>query len=197
MEQTAARRFGTINIGGLPSAITAPLNWSGANPWNGYLVSIVGYQDSVSAPVGRQVLSSATSGAAVPAPSYSTAGTVYFWNPATGTYLSVAPTDANFATLLQTSSLSLIQVVGTHTVQISLSIEAGSAGKATTSTTTTVGGAGNLSRTEATAQVTPPKLALLYNVKVDGSDVVELRIAVNLKTLEARGVYAPAPLAGT
>ena len=198
VEQTAIRRLGTINIGGLPSVITPPLNWSGANPWNGYLVSIVGYQDQTSAPVGRQVLASAASGTAVPAPAASvTAGTVYYWNPVAGSYASMPATDNNFTTLLQASALSLTQVVGSHTVQVDLSIEAGTAVKATTSTTTATSGAGNLSRTEASAQVTPPKLTLRYVVWVDGNDVVDLRITVNLKTMEARGVYAPAPLAGT
>jgi hypothetical protein len=161
-------------------------------------VSIVGYQDQTSAPVGRQVLASAASGTAVPAPAASvTAGTVYYWNPVAGSYASMPATDNNFTTLLQASALSLTQVVGSHTVQVDLSIEAGTAVKATTSTTTATGGAGSLSRTESSAQVTPPKLTLLYVVKVDGSDVVDLRITVNLKTMEARGVYAPAPLAGT
>ncbi|HET9723614.1 MAG TPA: hypothetical protein VFR44_07200 [Actinomycetota bacterium] len=198
IEQSATRRLGTVNIGGLPSAMTPPANWSGPNAWNGYLVSIVGYQDQVSAPVGRQALPSATSGTAVPAPSASVSGgTVYFWNPVLGSYASLSATDVLLGTTLPTSSLSLSQVVSGHTVSVNMSIQSGSVEKATTAVKTTVGGPGSLSRTESSAQVTPPKLTVRYEVWIDGNNVVGLNIVVNLKTMEARGVYGPAPLPGS
>ncbi|HEX5949933.1 MAG TPA: hypothetical protein VFZ96_02930, partial [Actinomycetota bacterium] len=199
IEPTASRRLGTVNIGGLPSAMTPPANWSGANPWNGYLVSIVGYEDQVSAPVGRQVLPSATSGTAVPAPSASvTGGTVYYWDPALSSYSNVSVTSGLIGTtLVSTSSLSLAQVVNSHTVSVEMSIATGSAEAATTAVNTKVDGSGSLSRTESSAQVTPPKLTVRYEVWVDGNNVVALDIVVNLKTMEARGVYGPAPLPGS
>ena len=199
IEPTASRRLGTVNIGGLPSAMTPPANWSGANPWNGYLVSIVGYEDQVSAPVGRQVLPSATSGTAVPAPSASvTGGTIYYWNPALGAYSNVPVTNSLLGTtLVSSSSLSLAQVVNAHTVSVNMSVQTGTVEPATTAVKTTVDGAGDLSRTESSAQVTPPKLTVRYEVWVDGNNVVALDIVVNLKTMEARGVYGPAPLPGS
>jgi type II secretory pathway pseudopilin PulG len=199
IEQTATRRLGTVNIGGLPSVLTPPTNWSGANAWNGYLVSIVGYEDQASAPVGRQVLPSATSGTAVPAPSASvTGGTIYYWNPLLGTYSNVSVTDSLLGTtLVSGSSLSLSQVVNAHTVSVNMSIETGTVEPATPAVKTTVDGAGNLSRTESSAQVTPPKLTVRYEVWVDGNNVVALDVVVNLKTMEARGVYGPAPLPGS
>jgi type II secretory pathway pseudopilin PulG len=203
IEQTASRSFGTINIGGLPSQISPPANWtSGSSTWSRYLVSIVGYQDRVSAPVGRQVDSSLASGTQVPAPAASvTAGTVYYWtwDPITGagSYASLPATSDALPAALEASSVSLTQTIDSHTVAIDVSVEVGSATKATTGVSTTVAGAGNLSRTEARAQSTPPRFTVLYRIQVDGSEVVNLRIAVDLKTMEARGVYGPAPLAGT
>lgn len=198
LEQSAVRRFGAINLGGLPSSVAGPANWSGANAWNGYLVSIVGYADQVAAPVGRQVLGSSGSGTAVPAPTASvTAGTVYYWNPATGSYASLAATSESLVAALEASTVTATATVNGKTVTVTISVEAGSVTKATTATSTTVGGTGNLSRTESSAQATPPKLTLRYQVSVNGSQRADLTVAVNLKTMEARGVYAPAPLSGS
>lgn len=198
LEQSAVRRFGTINVGGLPETLAGPANWAGANAWNGYLVSIVGYRDQVAAPVGRQVTSSATSGSAPPAPSAGvTAGTVYYWDPATSSYASLPATSDALATALEVSSVTTSGTVDGKTVTVTVSLVAGSVTKATTATATTLGGAGNLSRTEASAQVTPPRLAVRYQVWVNGGREVDLTIEVNLKTMEARGIYAPAPLAGS
>lgn len=198
LEQSAVRRFGTINLGGLPTSVAGPANWSGSNAWNGYLVSIVGYADQVAAPVGRQVLGSSGTGAAVPAPSASvTAGTVYYWNPATGSYASLPATSDSLAAALGASTLTATANVSGRTVTVTISVIADSVTKATTGTSTRVGGTGNLSRTEASAQATPPRLSVRYQVWVNGLQRADLTIAVNLKTMEARGVYAPAPLSGS
>ncbi len=198
LEQSAIRRLGTINLGGLPSALAGPANWAGANPWNGYLVSIVGYADQVAAPVGRQVLASATSGSAVPAPSASvTGGTVYYWDPAAGAYASRPVTDAGLAAALEASSVTVTGTVEGKTVTVTISVVPGSVTKGSTTTATATDGAGGLSRTEATAQATPPKLSVRYRVWINGGQEVDLTLSVNLKTMEARGLYAPAPLAGS
>lgn len=198
IEQSASRRIGTVNLGGLPPAVTAPLNWSGMNAWNGYLVSIVGYADQVSAPVGRQVLTDVGSGTAVPAPSASvTAGTVYYWDPVTGTYASLPATSDALATALEASTVTASGSVAGQDVTVTIGVVAGSVTKATAATTSAQGGTGNLSRTEASAQATPPRLTLSYQVFVGGSLEADLTIAVDLRTMEARGVYAPAPLAGS
>ncbi len=196
LEQSAVRRLGTINLGGLPSGIAAPANWGGTNAWNGYLVSIVGYADQVAAPVGRQVLASSSSGSAVPAPSASvTGGTVYYWNGSG--YSSLSATSGGLVAALEASSVTATGTVGGKTVTVTISVVPGSVAAATTATASTVGGAGNLSRTEASAQATPPRLALRYQVQINGATEVDLTITVNLRTMEARGIYAPAPLEGS
>jgi len=202
---TVARRFGTINIGTLPRNWEGPGGWKGGNPWNGYFLSIVNYQDDVSAPVGRNALASSSVGTAVPNPTASASGTVYYWNPATSSYASLPVGSASLATL--SVDFSYTQSVGGHTVTVRIcfgsTIPACPAGAsaspipATTSTAYTPGGLGNLSRLESTAQSTPPKLTVAYQISVDGSTKVDLLLAVNLGTLEARGVYSPAPAQGS
>jgi hypothetical protein len=86
--------------------------------------------------------------------------------------------------------------VGGKSITVTIGVVAGSVTKATTGTSTTVAGTGNLSRTESAAQVTPPRFSVRYEVWVNGGLKVDLTIDVNLRTMEARGVYAPAPLTG-
>ena len=54
-----------------------------------------------------------------------------------------------------------------------------------------------LSIAQASAQATPPRIMLSYTVALDGTNVVELQISVDLRTMEARGVYGAAPSAGS
>jgi hypothetical protein len=132
-----------------------------------------------------------------------TAGTVYYWvpdpvNPATGTYASLAATSDALVAALEASTMTAPPVViGGKTVTVTIGVVPGSVTKATTATSTTVGGTGNLSRTDATAQATPPRFSIRYQVWVDGSQQVDLTIAVDLRTMEARGLYRPAPLSGS
>jgi type II secretory pathway pseudopilin PulG len=191
----SVRSFGTIGLGGLPSGMAAPIGW------NGYWLRIVGYTDSGRATVGRAALSSASTGPAVSAPSTSLSGTLSYWN---GTqYVSLPVNDPRIPSALDAFAVtggtpfSLTQTVGGKTVTVTIGTVAGASAQASASTSTTVSGTGNLSRTEAIAQVTPPRVTLVYRVAVDGEPAVDLRIELNLKTLEARGVYAPAPAPGS
>jgi type II secretory pathway pseudopilin PulG len=191
MEQSAVRRFGTIEVGGLPAAVPGPLNWAG------FLVSIAGYEDSVVAPVGRQVLANAVAGSAVPAPSATvTAGTVTYWSPAAGTYASLPATSDALVAALEASTMTANATVDGRAITVTIGVVPGSVTKATTATSATVGGTGNLSRKESSAQVTPPRFSVRYQLWVAGGLKVDLTIDVNLRTMEARGVYAAAPTAG-
>ncbi|MBI2236929.1 MAG: hypothetical protein HYU54_00145, partial [Actinobacteria bacterium] len=202
---TATRRLGAINIATLPRNWEGPGGWKGGNPWNGYFLSIVNYQDDVSAPVGRNELASSSSGTAVPDPTSVQSGTLYYWNPATSSYSSLPVDSASLATL--SLDFTHTQNVGGRNVTVRICFGStvpacpGAASAqpipATISTASTAGGAGNLSKLESTAQATPPKVTISYRIVVDGSTKVDLLIAVNLGTLEARGVYAPAPAQGS
>jgi type II secretory pathway pseudopilin PulG len=177
LEESATRNIGTVNVGGLPSALT-----SLPGGWTGYYFSIVGYQDHVSAAVGSNG-TALSSGALVPAPTASvTGGTVYCWNGLL--YNSVS---AGSTTAVSCAPLNLPFVLGGHTGSITIS---GTTNPATISKTPSSASA---TATDATAQVTPPSAVITYAISLDGSPVVNLTITVNLNTLEASGSYALAP----
>jgi type II secretory pathway pseudopilin PulG len=190
LEQTATRAFGTVNIGALPSVITAPAGWNGANAWNGYYLSLVSYQDSAQVAVGRPAVPPAVT-PTVPAPSASvSSGTIHYWN-GTG-YTSLAATAAGLNTLNVSSAF--VQVISGHTITITIGTVNGTTAAATSASSPAAAAA---SMTEASAQVTPPKATISYQVNIDGTDVVDLQITLNLKQAEARAVYAPAPVQGS
>ena len=184
LEQTISRTVGTINIGSLPSGMTPPAGWTGASAWNGYLLSIVGYQDAAGAAAG--VL------APVPTASVS-AGTIWYWNG--GGYSSLAATSGSLGAIAPAITQS--QVINGHTVVVSMSLVSNTTTAATTSTAATPSTAGNVTRTDVSASVTPPSTAVTYRITVDGSTKVNLTITVNLKSMDVRGIYAAAPAQGS
>ena len=183
MSVTTTRRFGTINIGGLPSGMTAPANWAGAGAWNGYYLSLVGYQDQATA----------ASGVAAPLPTAPPpAGTLYYWNGAG--YSNLSATSASIGSLSLSNTFS--QVISGHNVVVSMSTVSGSMAAAVTSATPS-SPAGNATRTDVDALITPPTATIVYQISIDGTTVVNLRIALNLKQMEARSIYAAAPTQGS
>ncbi len=172
--------FGDIDL----SAFRGAFFVDGGNAWNGYLVSIVGYQDTASAAVG--IL------APLP-PSPVVAGTVYYWNG--NGYSSLAATSVSISTIAPV--VSITQTIDGHTVNVSMSLLAGSTSPALASTAATPSTAGNVTRTDVTAAVAPPTTTVVYTVTIDGATVVSLNITVNLKSMDARGVYAAAPSQGS
>ncbi len=185
VEATATRVLGTLNVGALPSAISAPVGWNGASAWQGSYFSIVGYQGSVSAAVGTN----GPSPAPLPPPPSATvnSGTVYCWNGING-YRSASATSSSVSSLC--SPFTSVQVISGHEVTVSISATTTNPASITTTSTAP---SGTSTRTDATAQVVPPTATILYTITVDGQSVVNLTITVNLNTLEARGVYAAAP----
>jgi type II secretory pathway pseudopilin PulG len=177
-----SRTLGTLNLGGLPSSFTAPVDWAGADAWKGYLVSIVGYTDSTTASGGTDS----------PVPTASQAGTIYYWNGAG--YSSMSVTDAAVATI--SSSLSLTENIGGHDLTVAMQTAAAGNAPGTTSVTPT-SPAGNATRTAATAQSIPPTLVLEYQLSEGAVALIDVTITVNLGTLEATGTYAPAPAQGS
>ena len=177
-----SRTLGDVNLGGLPSAFTSPVDWSGGDAWNGYLVSIVGYTDSVTASVGTHS----------PLPTAGQAGTIYYWNGAG--YSSLSVSDAGVATI--SSSLSLTETIDGHDLTVNMQTVGTGLAAASTSVTPTDPG-GNETRTEATAQSVPPTLVIEYELLEGAVVLVDVTITVNLGTLEASGTYAAAPAQGS
>ncbi|MEA2580594.1 MAG: hypothetical protein QOE83_1486 [Actinomycetota bacterium] len=186
LEESVSRTFGTINIGGLPTGMTAPSGWSGASAWNGYFLSIVGYQDTASAAAGINA----------PLPTATVAaGTVYYWNGSG--YSNLSATSASLSAGTFTPSFTSSQTVAGHTVVVNMSLQSSSTTAATTSTSATPATSGSVTRTDVTASVIPPRTTVLYTLSVDGVTKVNLSILVNLKSMDVRGSYAAAPAQGS
>jgi prepilin-type N-terminal cleavage/methylation domain-containing protein len=190
VESRTSRAVGTVNVGGLPTGLTAPGGWAGANAWNGFYFSIVGYQDSATTAVGTNLTSGTCSGTScIPAPTASvTAGNLYCWNGVNG-YNTVAASSASAVTC---APLIFTQLVSGHVV--SVTVQALNTAAATITKTPTTSAT---TQTDANAQVLPPSATIQYSIAVDGINKVVLTITVNLNTLEARGVYSTAPTTGS
>lgn len=183
MSVTTTRRFGTINIGGMPSGMTAPANWAGAGAWNGYYLSLVGYQDQATA----------AGGVSAPLPTATvSAGTLYYWNGAG--YSNLSATSASISSLSLSNTFS--EVISGHTVVVTMSTVSGSMAAAVTSATPS-SPAGNATRTDVDALITPPTATIAYQITIDGTTEVDLQITLNLKQMEARSIYAAAPAQGS
>ncbi|HEX2425140.1 MAG TPA: prepilin-type N-terminal cleavage/methylation domain-containing protein [Actinomycetota bacterium] len=187
VEARSTRVVGTVNVGGLPSSFTAPTNWSGSSAWNGYYISIVGYQDSATAAVGTNSTSS-TPSAQVPAPTATVGGgTVYCWNGSS--YSSASATSSSVSSLCGTFDVT--RTISGHSVEVRITSLTANAASTTISPT-----AGATIQTDVNAQVKPPSATIQYEVYVDGLNVVFVNTTINLSTLEARGVYSAAPSQG-
>ncbi len=179
---TVNRTLGTINIGGLPSSMTAPLGWSGGSAWNGYFLSIVGYQETLTGSAGTNS----------PLPTASMSGTIYYYNGLG--YTAVPVTDVALNGLAAAQVIT--SVVAGHEIVVNVSTELlGMAAGSTTLTPSSPGG--NVTRTDATAQANPPAVVVNYEIVVDGASIADLAITVGLGTSEARGTYEPAAAEGS
>ena len=176
-----SRTIGTINVGGLPAAFAAGPGWAGANPWNGYFLSVVGYTDTLTASVGT--LS--------PIPAATQAGTIYYYN-GTG-YSSLSVTAAGVTGL--NASYTTTQTISGTAYTLTVSTVTSGMAKASTSLSPT-SPAGNATRTDVTSRVIPPTVTVHYQLSGGGTSA-DLTVTVLLGTLEANGSYAAAPAQGS
>jgi hypothetical protein len=180
---SANRYLGTINVGSLPANMTPPTGWTGTNGWNGYFLSLVGYQDALTGSVGTDS----------PLPTASMSGTIYYYNGLDG-YSSVPVADAALNGLVATYTHS--QVVSGAAFVTTITTEPLGMAAGTTSLSPTTP-SGTSDRTELDAQAIPPAISVRYLVTENGVPVVDLVVTLNVGSLEARGTYAPAPVEGT
>jgi type II secretory pathway pseudopilin PulG len=182
MAMSASRTLGTLNLGALPSGFTAPAGWSGASAWNGYFLSITGYQDSLTGSVGTHS----------PIPTGSLAGTLYYYNGSGYTPMSV--TSAALTGL--NASYTTTQTIASNNITLTISTEPTGMSPGSTSFTPT-SPPGNLTRTDVTARAIPPSVTVHYTVAGPSVTYADLTIMVQLGTLQANGSYAAAPAQGT
>ena len=187
-QQTVQRRFGTINIGGLPSSpFTHPNGFD--NQCNGSLLTLSNYRDSSSATAGTS--------AAAPTAAVSTSSPsplLSYWNGSSCTQ-NVAAT-SNVPAINATFSQSYSSP--SRTVTITMTTTGLSAPVATMSSTPS--GSGSITRTAASAQLTSPiKGTVTYVVTVtqgaNTTTVANLTIQIDLGTTLASGTYQAAPSA--
>lgn len=177
VELTATRRFGTINVGALPSGLAAPAGFTS-------LVTITGYQDSITSQAGAP--SAAAPTAAAPS------GSVSFWN-GTG-YTSYAPSSTSLNNI--TSTVTSSDTIAGQDVVVTISVNAGSTAAATGTDQACTGSFPNALCTDADSSITPFAATVHYVVTVDGITVVDLNLSVVLGTMLTRAVYGQPPAAG-
>jgi prepilin-type N-terminal cleavage/methylation domain-containing protein len=183
VEMTATRKVGTINIGGLPSGMTAPTGWTGASVWNGYCVSLVGYQDATTAQAGTST--------SAPSATIDAGARIYYYN---GTGFSNKTTiDPTLSA--QTVSCTRTQTINSKVVVWTVAVTANGLTPAATATSSSSGGVAT-TRTDVEASVTPPSIVAQYTVSIAGVTEMDYTITLDLGVNRARGVYGPAPVSG-
>jgi hypothetical protein len=116
---SASRIVGTVNLGSLPAGFVAPAGWSGSSACNGYFLSIMDYTDSVTASAGTESS----------LPTATQSGTIYYWNGAA--YSSLSVTDALVNGL--TASTTLTQQINGHDYTVVMSTAPDGSAAASTS----------------------------------------------------------------
>lgn len=172
---SATRNIGTASFAGLPSSVTAPPGWLG------YYMQLSGFSDSVSA----------ESGQGTSAPSRSATGSVSYWTGAG--YASMAISAATPAgTVIPAAPLTLVD--GSVSIQITPSLTVG--GTSLTSAPPAVCPAPCIRTAAAEATSNSPVMGTIdYVVTIGGTTVADLKVSVNLGTLQSKVSYKEAPLA--
>ena len=183
---SASRTLGTINVGTLPPGMGTPAHWSGSSAWNGYYLSLVGYEDSATA----------AAGAGAPVPTVTgPAGTLYYYDAATNDYASLALNSSSITGLSKTFTTTG-SISGTS-VTVTMTIDGASTTASSSSTSATPSTSGSVTRTDVTAQVVPPVITVDYRITVPGATLVDTVVTLNLGTLGLAGRYAAAPAQGS
>jgi type II secretory pathway pseudopilin PulG len=177
VELTATRLFGTINVGALPSGITAPAGFTS-------LLIITGYQDSITSQAGAPSTVAPT--AAAPS------GSVSFWNGAA--YTTYAPNSASLNDI--TSTVTGSGIVGGQNVVVTITVNPGSTAAATGTHQTCTGSFPNALCTDADSSISPFSATVHYVVSVDGLTAVDLNLSLALGSMLTRGVYGQPPTGG-
>jgi prepilin-type N-terminal cleavage/methylation domain-containing protein len=187
----ATRAFGLVSLGGLPSGLDPAVVPAG---WTGYLVTLTGYTDTVTAETGTSTVG----------PSVVASGTLKYWNGGGYTTLSIVP---GAPLNLAVASVHISTTVGGKVLQIDLQGQPGvncnvwSLGCPTTGGTTTSATVATCApvpcpntRTAATSQANSPFVGnIWYRVIYDGEIQASLTFHVDLGTLLAQNTYQPSP----
>jgi len=178
--------FGPVEIGGLPTALTAlfPLGWGTGVPLSGcpagdYLVALAPFSDTVSAESGVSSTTSPSTG--------SPSETLCYWN---GTGYTATTSALSSAANSISPSVSLTGLVGTNTFGVTIT---SSFSTGTVSTTTPANGCGTGSPCEESATVSSPiQGSFEYSLTANGTQIADLTVNVNLGQVSASTSYEAA-----
>jgi type II secretory pathway pseudopilin PulG len=167
------RSLATVSLVGLPSLL-------GVLPpgWTGYLLSLTG--------LGQTVTAEAGTGSA--APTVTQAGSLSYFGGAG--YVPI-PLSGLSGTTVTVPAIHLVNLIGVKvmTIDVSATITVGGG-----VVTDPAGCATPCTRTSASAQANSPLVAtVLYTVTFDGATLAALSIGVDLGSLVAKATYQPAP----
>src|SRR5207248_6605814 len=169
------RSLGTITIGGLPANVTAPAGW------NGYLVRVTNFADTVTA----------YSGVNAPAPTVTTGGTISYWN---GSGYSTMTVPTGTAVSIPVAAVHISYDASppngqTVTVDIVPTLTTGGTG-----ITDPAGCQGSCTRTQSTAQSSSPVKGIIsYTAGYAGTQLCDLDLDVDFGQIWAKTNYQAAP----
>lgn len=177
---TATRAIGDVRIGGLPTglgALLAPLGWQGS------LVRLNGYSDTVSAQAGT----------GTSAPAVTTAGTVSVWNGVGYNNVTINP---GAGTTIPVTSLVIqdpLSPGGLLRIALSAIVRTGGTTSTSTSKTCSPTPCVNTRTSAAASAASPVVVDLSLEVTHAGNSLVDLDVHVDLGTLQVSGTYQEAP----
>jgi Tfp pilus assembly protein PilV len=189
IDVSTSRTLGTVQLGGFPpSGLTALAGMSTNQSLDtNYCVRLVGYADTARAIAGER---QATNPSATVA-----AGTLFYYNNATSTYLSKPVTDATLDSLAVTCTKS--QLVGGVTVTWRVTVTSADGGikHATTTTSQTADPADAQTRWDVQAITHPIEITIRYEYLVNFVPEIDLVATFDPGDLFAHGIYQPPPAA--
>jgi type II secretory pathway pseudopilin PulG len=177
---TATRTIGDVRIGGLPTGLGALLTPLG---WQGYLVRLNGYTDTVSAQTGANTS----------APSVTTAGTLSVWNGLGYTNLTINPGAGVAVPVTSLVIQNPLSPGGLLRVALSASVRTGGTTSTSTSKTCSPTPCVNTRTAAAASAASPVVVDLSFEVTHAGNDLVDVDVHVDLGTLQVTGTYQEAP----
>ncbi|MEX2458028.1 MAG: prepilin-type N-terminal cleavage/methylation domain-containing protein [Actinomycetota bacterium] len=177
---TAARTIGDVRIGGLPSGLGALLVPLG---WQGYLVRLNGYSDTVSAQTGANTT----------APGVTATGTLSVWNGLGYTNVTVNPGPGVTVPVTSLTIQDPLSPGGLLRVALSATVRTGGTTSTSTSKTCSPTPCVNTRTAAAASAASPVVVDLSFEVTHAGNDLVDVDVHVDLGTLQVSGTYQEAP----
>ncbi|MBI3648782.1 MAG: type II secretion system protein [Actinobacteria bacterium] len=182
---SASRVYGNIRLGALPTKMTTPFNTGSCG---GYFLTVSAYSDSATAAAGE--------GTPLPTATAPT-GTLYYYDQASSSCKSIAIGSSSLTGLNLSYTSSPQNIDGKDvTVTISTVTAQMTAASTATSATPSTSSSPQPTRTDESAQVVAPTIAVHYVIVAEGNTLMDVTETISLGTLTVDATYAPPPSAG-